>query len=383
MAHSIDPPRPPLAPVARLLAEAAQQRQSALLGAAGGPAAAAPAGASVDAPGHLPGAQPLPPTAPAASPAPATQGERLSLSEQARQGLQGLQTAPGRAAAQAAQAALLPAAAAGAPRTQAPAAAQGQAPASSTGGAPGRAAVAATVAAQWPAQGVSAPLLRLLNTLVQQVAAPTGPAPRVLAAQPWPPGLGLPGVEAGAAGGGAPALPALQIWRVAQGSLHTPEGTRGFTLTLRLPQPAGMAAALMPALPSAAPVALSAGFAGPLQALAPGLFALVLQGPGAAGQRSSALLSLELAPAPGAAAVVYGRDPLQARADPWLAMAALQASGQWRAEEEDDAHRRGASLCRTPGCPYEDRAPCAQPFCLALRVQPAPPAPPTAPAAPA
>ena len=220
---------------------------------------------------------------------------------------------------------------------------------------------------QWPAQGVGAPLLRLLNTLVQQASTPGGPAPRVLVAQPWPDGM--------ESAPGAAALPALQTWRVAQGTVYTPEGARGVTLTLRLPL-AGMPAQ---APAPVAPAGLSVGFAGPLQALAPGLFALVLQGLGAAGQRTSALLSLELAPAPGAAAVVYGRDLLQARADPWLALAALQASGQWRTEE-DAAHRTGEPPCSTAGCPYEGRAPCVQPFCLALRVQPAAPAAPVGPA---
>ena len=78
----------------------------------------------------------------------------------------------------------------------------------------------------------------------------------------------------------------------------------------------------------------------------------------------------------GAAAVVYGRDPLQARTDPWLALAALQASGQSRVQEHD---RAAEPPCSAPGCPYEGRAPCVQPFCLALRVQPAPLAAPTGP----
>lgn len=385
MASSIDPPRPPHAPVARVRAEAALQQQNWLL--------AAPGTALADASGlaHPAGASPQPPGAAAAAP-----GERLTLSAQAQVATALSTSALATASAGTARAAsgvIGPHALASAP---VPMPAQAPGPAASDGG--GAPARAGGVAVQWPAQGVDAPLLRLFNALVQQVAASTGPAPRVLVAQPWPPGTGLPGDtgDAGDAGGAqgaggtaSPAMPALQIWRVAQGSLHTPDGVRGFTLTLRLPSGSAAfgapAAAVAPAMPAAppvpgAPAGLTAGFAGPMQALAPGVFALVLQSPGAAGQRTSALLSLELAPLPGsaAAAVVYGREPLQVRADPWLAMAALHASGQWRAEEEDDAHRRGDSLCRTPGCPYQGRAACVQPFCLALRVQPAPPGAPAA-----
>ena len=36
--------------------------------------------------------------------------------------------------------------------------------------------------------------------------------------------------------------------------------------------------------------------------------------------------------------------------------------------------------CDTPGCPYAGRAPCEQPFCHALRVEPVPAVPPIAPA---
>ena len=338
MASSIDPPRPPLAPTVRVLAEAALQRQNWLLAApaAPTPAGAAPAGsAPTDAP-PVPFSPNLLPTALPPMPAVPAGRERVSLSDQARQGLQAMAggaVAPSRAAA----------------ASHGPAALSADAVADE-----GAFARAAAIPAPWPAQGVGAPLLRLLNTLVQQLGPAGGAAPRVLAAQPWP-----AGTDPAAGGTG---LPALQIARVAQGMVYTPDGARGFTLTLRLP------AAAMPALPSAptAPAALSVGFAGPPQALAPGLFALVLQGPGAAGQRTSGWLSLDLAPAPGAAAVVYGRDPLQARTDPWLALAALQASGQLPKDEER-VREHEAQLCQSQGCPYAGRAPCEQPFCLALR----------------
>ena len=64
-----------------------------------------------------------------------------------------------------------------------------------------------------------------------------------------------------------------------------------------------------------------------------------------------------MAPWRGAAAsVVYGRDQLQARNDPWLQMLALQASGYGRDEEEADQRRRAR-----PGCPMRPCAP-EQPF---------------------
>ena len=162
------------------------------------------------------------------------------------------------------------------------------------------------------------------------------------------------------------------------------QGERAFTATLRVPA-AWLQA--QPAAPAAAPPgsasALQAAFAGRPQALAGGLFALVLQPTALAGDahggasvagHTSALLALELAPWAGAAAsLVYGREQLQARHDPWLQMLALQASGYGRDEEEAEQRRRARGHCDTPGCPYAGRAPCEQPFCHALWVEPVPP----------
>jgi hypothetical protein len=73
-------------------------------------------------------------------------------------------------------------------------------------------------------------------------------------------------------------------------------------------------------------------------------------------------------------AQVYGRE-MSMRLDPWVQMAALQASGQVP-REEDKARSGDRGLCHTPGCPYAGRAECEQPFCLALHsvaaVAPAP-----------
>ena len=63
-----------------------------------------------------------------------------------------------------------------------------------------------------------------------------------------------------------------------------------------------------------------------------------------------------------AASLVYGREQLHSRNDPWLQMLALQASGYGRDEEEAEQRRRARGHCDTPGCPYAGRAPCEQPF---------------------
>ena len=348
----IDLTRSPVPAVAQALAEAALQRQNMLLGADKGiPGAAAP-GAG----GPTGGVPPLPTPNPAAplAPPPLPEGasdpalaDRVSLSPRASQALQGQGQNPAAVVAQPGRSVAVPPAAI---------------PALAAAGAGGVAGAA------WPASGVSPAMRGLLDALVQQLT-PAAPH-RVVAVQPW--GVGLGGA------GGLPAdpdLPPLQTWLVGQGLLHTEQGPRAFTATLRVPTAwlQGLPTASPP--PSPAPAGtLQAALAGRSQALTSGLFALVLQPGVGAGERAaatSALLSLELAPWQGAAAsVVYGRDQLQARNDPWLQMLALQASGYGREEEEADQRRRARGHCETPGCPYAGRAPCEQPFCLAMRVVP-------------
>jgi len=208
---------------------------------------------------------------------------------------------------------------------------------------------------------------RTLAALVQQLTAPAQPQ-RVVAVQPWPAAL-VPVVDAGMAGeGGLPGLPPLQTWLVRQGVVQTPEGERAFSLTLRVPVPWLQSQAQPAAAPAPAPP-LTALFAGKPQALQSGTWALVLQSAEPAAARTSALLVLEFPPL--AQVAVYGRDMLQARQDPWLQMAVLQASGHLP-KDEDGIRDREAGLCQTPGCPYAGRASCAQPFCLALRAVPPP-----------
>ena len=364
MAGPIDSSRTAaLPPVAQFLAEAALQRQSSLLGLDKPAPVAARLGADPAAPPPTPtsppaGAPPLPTPAPS---------DKASISAQAREQL-GAGFDPRGGGANAAPRSA--GSAAGVPRGPVP-------PLPSPAGAPAMAAPAATSAAgaaAWPASGLSAPLMRMVSAVVQQVTAGSGAPQRVVSAQPWPMGLAQ-ALESGTLDADQPPL---QTWLVGQGTAQTPEGPRGFALTLRVPVPwlAAQAAQTTPAGPppsapsSAVPMAaaLQVPFAGNAQALQSGVTALLLQGMEPAAPRTSALLVLDFQPQ--LAATVYGRDLLQqqqaGRLDPWTQMAVLQASGQ--VPREEDRARNGASgLCETVGCPYAARAECAQPFCLAMR----------------
>jgi len=382
MASSIDPPRTPTAPAALVLAEAALQRQSALLQRPGDAGRAA--SAEWPFPGQPPGTaapQGAAPTVPL--PPMPVQADRVSLSAQAREGLLHAQAAlpgPPRALAGSGpdRASYLTPAPPPAGSTGLPAQAPPRGMARAAGVALAE-AVGASRPAAWPASGVAAPLRQVIDTLVRQLTQ-QGPAQRVVAAQPWPVGWPEPLADDPAG------VPPLRTWLVGQGAVHTPEGSRAFSMALRVPGAWLQAQATAPSragtgVTASAGGGLSGAFAGRPQALTPGLFALVLQSPGPEGARTgaltSALLSIDFAPWLGAQgatlATVYGRDPRLA--DPWLQMAALQAAG-WRPPEgEGEATGRGTP-CDTPGCPYAGRAPCVQPFCLALRVAPAAETPP-------
>lgn len=360
MAAPIDPSRSAaLPPVAQFLAEAALQRQASLLGLDKAAPVPARPGADPAAPPPTPtspptGAPPLPTPAPA---------DKASISAQAREQL-GAGFDPRRGGADAAP--RTAGGAAGVPRGPVP---QPSLPA----GAP--AVTSAAGAAAWPASGLGAPLMRMVSALVEQATAGSGAPQCVVSAQPWPMELAQ-ALENGSLDADQPPL---QTWLVGQGTAQTPEGPRGFALTLRVPvpwlaaqaaptaasAPAGAAAATVAA---AAPAPLQVPLAGSGQALQSGVVALVLQGMEPSAPRTSALLVLDFQPQ--LAATVYGRDLLQqqqaGRLDPWTQMAVLQASGQVPREEE--RARNGASgLCETVGCPYAARAACVQPFCLAMR----------------
>lgn len=324
-------------------------------------------------------------------------------------------------AAQPGSAALLQALAAGttagtaAGKATGTAAAGGQAQSSQS---PQTAASASAQAGAAPQAAASSPALQAASSLQPSAAAVTLAvaaakakvmdallAGSVLAPQA---GASAPG---GVAGGATQTLPALQSWWVQQGTLLTPQGERGFTLSLQVPQAwaqaqgAAMAlAAASASAPGAAPftaaAALPAGAALPLagaqatepglrlpldaslQSLASGPVAVVLQPRGADALRTSALLLLELQPLrqPGGAmaspaglasvASLASLSPalaqevqqmLQQRNDPWLHMAAAQASGALPRERRAFEHQ--SHFCTTEGCQYEGRAPCAQPFC--------------------
>lgn len=364
MSLPIDPIRSALLPVAQFLAEAASQRQSALLGLDKPSAPPAPL-PTVSVPGASPA--PLltatvpapPPTATSPSPSAGSlpiPADKASISPQAREQLAAGFDPRGDGGLRAATLAL-------------PGGALAAAASSAFATTSGASAMASTA---WPATGLGAPLLRMVSALVAQVTAQAGGPQRVVAAQPWPIVMAQ-ALESGALDADQPPL---QSWLVRQGVVLTPEGPRGMALTLRVPvpwlasqtQPAPDAAGAMASANASAAGAVQVPFAGGRQALQSGVVAVVLQGMDAAAPRTSALLVLDLQPQ--LAATVYGREMLQqatsGRLDPWTQMAVLEASGQ--APREDARARNGASgMCETVGCPYASRAACVQPFCLAQR----------------
>lgn len=356
MAVQLPPNTPPA--LAQTLAEAALQRQSFLLSPAREGAAPTEAGAAAATPSaaNPPGSPPtaLPPGS-AGSPGLRPPAEQVSVSAQARaqiladlaSGVGGARAGPGSAAASLAG------------RTQATL--QTGAGPSHTPGTSATTGLQASAPAQWPASGVTGPLRGLLNTAVAQLTAQAQQPQRITAAQPWP--AGLQTLVAGARP--AAGTPALQTWLVGQGTVQTEQGARHFTLTLQAPAAWAQAQpkAAQGAMPPGAPLLLR--MEGRAESLQSGTWALVLQssaGP-AGGARSSALLTFEFSPL--LPATVYGREMLLGRSDPWLMMAALQASGQLP-RDDDAARRREEALCVTVGCPYAGRASCEQPFCAAL-----------------
>lgn len=312
-------------------------------------------------------------------------------------------------AAQPGSAALLQALAAGTTAGAAPAGGQAQPSQSPQTGtsASAQAAAAPQAASSSPAlQAAAFPQPSAAAVTLAVAAAKAKVVDALLAGSGLAPqaGASAPG---GVAGGATQTLPALQSWWVQQGTLLTPQGERGFTLSLQVPQAwaqaqgAAMAlAAASASAPGAAPftaAALPAGAALPLagaqatepglrlpldaslQSLASGPVAVVVQPRGADALRTSALLLLELQPlrqpggamaSPAGLASVASLSPalaqevqqmLQQRNDPWLHMAAAQASGALPRERRAFEHQ--SHFCTTEGCQYEGRAPCAQPFC--------------------
>ena len=352
MTLPIDPSRSALPPVAQFLAEAALQRQSSLLGAdkAGAVSASIADTLSPQPTAQSSAAAPVPHVSTPAVP------DKASISAQAREQLgAGFDPRGGAVAGQGARTG-------GASLVPLP---------SMLAAAPAGAQLTAPIAgAVWPAGGLAAPLLRMVSALIQQLTQPPqgSASQRVVAAQPWPLELAH-ALESGAVEGDAPQL---QTWLVRQGSVLTPDGARGFALTLRAPVAwlGGQSPPLSASPPLAGAATLLVPFAGNAASLQSGVLALVLQGAEASAARTSltsALLVLDFQPQLPAA--VYGRDMLQARLDPWTQMAVLQNSGQVPTDEERARHNaRGAQgLCDTVGCPYVARAACVQPFCQQMR----------------
>lgn len=379
---AVDPPRLPATQL--WLAEAALQRQTTLLDALGGGKDGAAAPAFVAPPNPNPTVSPAPST-PAAPPSPGAMpvppplpvpaaAERVSISPLASQ-----QAQQARAATNGAGNPILSAG---------PAAASAPASAFAATVAAAVATVRSTQAQAlpaipWPTGGASPAVQQLVRSVLPQMA---GVPLRAAAQQEWPTELAQqalagasPNGKGAARQGGLEDLGPLIAWRVREGMVQTPAGPRAMTVTLRVP--AAMLAPLEAAVARTGGIGITP--AGPLMvplsqpqgaAVTSGVVALVLEAPGETPLRTSALLEVELQPlAPGPsqaqpyneAALVYGRDQLQPRQDPWLQMAALQASGQ--VPREDERITQAAAPCATPGCPYAGRAPCEQPFCLALR----------------
>ncbi len=283
-------------------------------------------------------------------------------------------------------------------------------------------------APQWPTAGVAPALRAMLAALLEQATANLPRPQQLVSVQAWPKALlnvllaspatasataaaPLAGTGAAAAAIGAeaaprPILPPLQNWLVQQGVVQTPQGERSFALSLQVPQAwaqlqaaTALPAAPLPAAPMpAAPFTPGAGaglarlqlpFAASPQQLESGTLALVMQGAGPAGEKllTSALLRLDFQPLPSAVqsaqtawtgllpggaavaqaaqAALQGQAALQAKNDPWLQMAALQASGQQPREDQRLPERR-TGLCTQLGCPYRGKASCAQPFCAEM-----------------
>ncbi len=255
-------------------------------------------------------------------------------------------------------------------------------------------------AAAWPTAGVAPALRAMLAALLEQATANLPQPQQLVAVQAWPKALlnvllASPAAAAAAPSAAAeaaprPVLPPLQNWLVQQGVVQTPQGERSFSLSLQVPlawaqlQASATAAPFMPTA-SAAPARLQLPFAAPPQQLESGTLALVMQGAGPGGEKllTSALLRLDFQPLPSAvqsaqtawtgllpggataaqAAQVAQQAQVQARNDPWLQMAALEASGQ---KPREGLPERRTGLCTQLGCPYRGKASCAQPFCAEM-----------------
>ncbi|GGH64049.1 hypothetical protein GCM10010975_30450 [Comamonas phosphati] len=283
----------------------------------------------------------------------------------------------------------------------------------------------------WPAQGLPAPLQQWLQSLLAQITVQGRPL-QMLAAQPGSAALlqalaqaavqqgagasqasalrtaaalsptlaaalqaaATPSASSLATASATPAMPPLQNWWVQQGTLLTPQGERGFSLTLQLPVAWARsmgAAAPAGSSPQAAAPALRLPWPDGTPLPASGPVALVLQPRGnPAAARTSAVLWLEFqsapagaAPASTATAVAPGsaglplfasapalaqevQQQLQNKSDPWLMMAAAQAANAAPSERRALGEHR-SHLCTTEGCQYQGRAPCAQPFCSEMQ----------------
>lgn len=343
---SLDPTQPPPRNVALTLAQAALQRQTQLLEALSGHAAAKETGEVTSNPGDSTGPSPAmgagtDTTLPNET---GTSHRRDSASSSVPVRL----SDPARAQLAQAESAALP--------LTAP-----TSPSKSTGLAP-------TV---WPVTVPDEPTLALLDALLQDTPASGVAGAKLLGVLPWPPALVQQLIKAGTDSSDKAQPTAWQTWPLPASVLQTAVGRQTLQATLMLPTQGH----LEPNDPATAgpfnPTAMAATprlLLMPQQTtpLASAWFALLLETE--AGEHRNALLALELG-AP-QATTVYGRDLFTPRSDPWQQQAMLLASGQLPRV----AARQGENAlptCQTTDCPYHGRAACPQPFCPdALRIQP-------------
>ncbi|HEX5805805.1 MAG TPA: hypothetical protein VFY31_05660 [Macromonas sp.] len=307
---SLDPTQPPARNVALTLAQAALQRQTQLLEALGG---------------QNTGAGPATPSSP------------VLLSAQARAHL-----------SLATEAELFPTPQAPLDKTAAPAA-----------------------PLPWPVATLDKPTQALLDTLLHAAPASGAPGAKLLGAQPWPQTLVQHIVNAAAEhSANTPHADEWQVWQIPASVVQTAAGRQTLQATLFLPS-AGTAAqpsAETENPPAMAPPATPRLLLLPEQTkpLASAWFALLLETD--SGAPRNALLALEFG-AP-QAATLYGRDLFAPRSDPWQQQAVLLASG-WAQRVAARQGQDAGPTCQTPGCPYQGRAACPQPFCPdALRILP-------------
>ena len=230
----------------------------------------------------------------------------------------------------------------------------------------------------WPSGGLGAlaqgQAVQLLQALPMGLPGSKVPV-ALLSAQLWSPGFLAQWLADRDAAG--PATQPLQLWASQQLRVQTPAGQQHLSMQLwvggepaggqtEATQPSAVPQPSTSATTTPASLANQATPAGPTGAMRwpaspwpeAGALAGVLKSEG--GAVLNALLVLEWGPR--REQLVYGKDLLQTRPDPWL------LHGQWLVQgvkERQPPSAADEAPCDTPGCPYRGLAACPQPFCPA------------------